>query len=335
MMRRCVALLVSTLMALCMPCGAQAQPAGKVFRVGYLGYTASNTPDDERYVGAFLQRLRELGYVEGSNLVIDWRFAEGRIERYAEFAAEFVSLKADVVVVGSGSAARAVMAVSRTLPIVTIAIPDPVRSGLVASLARPGGQLTGISNLADELMPKRLELLKAVLPGAGRIAYAGCPHCLRTAGASEAEVAAVHAEEAAAAQSLGVKLQRLDVDEAADFETAAASLRRERPDGLLIGATPVNPVLRSEWIALAAELRLPMLAPYRGYGAMLSYGPEVGAIFRKAADYVARILGGAKPGELAMEQPTIFEFVVNLKTARALGITIPRSVLLRADEVIE
>jgi putative tryptophan/tyrosine transport system substrate-binding protein len=313
---------------------APAQPAGKVYRVGYLGYTASNTPDGDRNVAAFVQRFRDLGIAEGDNLVIEWRFAEGQIERYTEFAAEMVRLKADVVVVGSGSAARAVMAASRTLPIVTIAVPDPVRSGLVASLARPGGQLTGLSNLADELTPKRLELLKAALPGARRIAFARCPRCLQTSGASEAELAAVRAEQEAAARQLGVTWLPLDINSAADFDAATTTLRRERPDAILIGATPVNAALRDKWVALAAELRLPMLAPYRGFGALMSYGPEYGAVFRKAAEYVVKILQGANPGELPMEQPTKFELVINLKTAKALGLTIPRSLLVRADEVI-
>ena len=309
--------------------------AGRQARIGFLGFTASYSADDLRTVAAFVQRLRELGWSEGANLVIERRYAEGRNERYAELAAELVGLGCELVVCGGGTAARALMAASRTLPIVTFAVPDPVRSGLVASLARPGGQLTGISNLSDELQPKRLELLKAALPVARRIAVARCPSCLLSAGATAAEVDALHAELEAAAGSLRVQLIALDVDAASDFDAAAATLRRERPDGLLIGATQINVALHERWIALAGALRLPMMAPYRGFGALLSYGPEYRAIFRKAAEYVAKILGGAKPGELAMAQPTIFELVVNLKIARALGIAIPQALLLRADEVIE
>jgi len=312
---------------------AQAPP--RIYRVGYLSYTATNTPQDDLVWGGFVQRLRELGYAEGRNLVIEQRFAEGRLERYAEFAAEMLKLKADVVVATSGTAARAVMAASRSLPIVTTAIPDPVRSGLVASLARPGGQLTGLSNLADELLPKRLELLRAAVPGAQRIALARCPRCLLTTGASQAEVDTLFAEREAAARSMGVKLLQLDVNAAADFDATAAALRRERPDALLIGATPVNVALREEWLAFAAEQRLPLAADDRGFGAMLSYGPDYVAIYRRAAEFVVRILEGARPGDLPMEQPTQFELVINLKIARALGITIPQSVLLRADEVIQ
>ncbi|HEY9067263.1 MAG TPA: ABC transporter substrate-binding protein [Burkholderiaceae bacterium] len=281
-----------------------------------------------------MQRLGELGYVEGRNLVIEQRFAEGHNERYARFVAELLPTGLDLVVASNGSAARAVMAASRSMPIVTTAIPDPVRAGLVASLARPGGQLTGISNLSDELVPKRIELLKAAVPAATRIAFVRCPHCAMTAGASEGDVRAVQAGQEAAARSLGVTWLPLDVNDAADFTAAAAALRRERPDALLIGATQINVALRSEWLALAAELRLPMLTPYRA-GAVFSYGPDLTAIYRGAAEYVAKILAGARPGELPMEQPTRYEFVVNLKMARAIGLTIPPSVLVRADEVIE
>jgi putative ABC transport system substrate-binding protein len=314
---------------------ARAQVPGRVYRIGYLGYTATNPADGDRAWSAFVQRLRELGYAEGGNLVIESRFAEGRNERYAEFGAEMVKLRADLVVATSGTAARAVMAASGNLPIVTTAIPDPLRSGLVASLARPGGQLTGITNFAEELTPKRLELLKAAVPAARLIAFARCPVCALTGGEGPAAVNAMYREHEAAARSLGVKWLPLDVNAAADFGAAAAALRRERPDALLIGATQINVALREEWLAFAAQQRLPMLAPYRGFGAMLSYGPDIVAIYRKAAEYVARILGGANPGELPMEQPTKFEFVVDLRLAKALGLTIPQSLLLRADEVIE
>jgi putative tryptophan/tyrosine transport system substrate-binding protein len=317
------------------PAAARAQPARKVHRVGYLGYTAANTAEDDRVWGAFVQRLRELGFSEGENLMIEQRFAEGYNDRYVALAAELVELKVDVVVASSGTAARAVMAASRTIPIVTTAIPDPVRAGLIASFARPGGQLTGVSNLADELVPKRLELLKAAVPAAAKIAYARCTRCNLSSGASEAAVNALHAEHEAAARSLGVAWLPIEVSAAEDFDAASALLRRERPDALLIGATPINVALRSQWIALGVEQRLPTLAPARQFGATLSYGPDFAAVYRKAAEYVAKILGGARPGELPMEQPTAFELVVNLKMTRAIGLTIPRSLLLRADEVIE
>ena len=325
------------LAAVALTCGARVrgQAPGRPHRIGYLGYTAVNTPDDERMLAAFRQRLRELGLVEGINLAIEWRYAEGRLDRYDEFAAEFVRLGVELVIVCSGAAARAVMKTSRSLPVVAVAVPDPVRSGLVASLAHPGGQVTGISNLSDDLTPKRLELLKAAVPTATRVAVARCPRCVLSSGQSPAELHAMYDEQAAAARALGVTLIVLDVDDKHGFDAVEELLLRERPHALLVNPTPVNVALRNEWVALAAVQRLPMMAPYRGFGAMLSYGPELAAIFRSAADYVARILGGAKPADLAMEQPTRFEFVVNQWIAHAFGITIPKSVLLRAEEVIE
>ncbi len=321
--------------ALLTPLAARAQQAGKVYRVAYVGFTAAKAPGEERNYSAFVQRLRELGFAEGRNLVIEWRFAEGKAERNTDFAAEMVRLKADVVVTSSSGAVRAVMAASRSLPIVTVGLPDPVRSGLVASLARPGGQLTGIANFSDELMPKRLELTKAALPAARRIAFAESPSGLLTSHRSAAVVSAVHAAEDAAARSLGVKLLRLDVTTADDFDKAATALRRERPDALLTAANTINFAMRREWSGLAAELRLPLFAPIRQSDAMFSYGPDYVASMRKVAEYVAKILNGANPGDLPMEQAMKFEFVINLKMAKAFGITIPRTVLLRADEVIE
>src|SRR5260221_4011518 len=279
------AVIIGSATAFVAALAARAQVPGRVYRVGYLGYTATNTPDDDRVWAAFVQRLRELGFAEGRNLVIEQRYAEVRDERYATFAAELVTLKADIVVAGTGTAARALMSASRTLPIVTTGVPDPVRAGLIVSLARPGGQLTGISNLADELVPKRLGLLQAAVSAARRIAPARWPRCGLNARLSEAEVRALHVEREAAARSLGVELLALDVNASADF--AAATVRRERPDALLLGANQINAALRGEWLAFAAEQRLPMLAPYRGYGALMSYGPEAAAIYRKAAEYVA------------------------------------------------
>jgi putative ABC transport system substrate-binding protein len=328
-------LFVAALFALSLLAPAFGQPATKVYRVGWLGYTASNTPDDDRNIAAFRQRLQELGIVEGTNLVIEWRYAEGRNERYADFAAELVKLKADAVIAGSGAAARAVMAASRTLPIVTLAAPDPVRSGLVASLARPGGQLTGLTNLPDDLVPKQLELLKAALPAATRVAYLRCSRCFAMSGASEAEIATnfrVHAE---AAGRLGLVWQPLDVNDRADFAGVAARLRSDPPDALLIGANQITFALQREWHALVAELRVPTFAAYRGFGATFSYGPEYAGAMRRVAEYVARILRGAWPGELPMEQPTLFEFVVNAKAARALGLEVTPELRLRADVILD
>jgi putative ABC transport system substrate-binding protein len=311
-----------------------AQTPGRNWRIGWLGFTAANSAADERALAAFRTRLRELGFTEGANLAIEWRFAEGRTERYAEFADEMARLGVDLIVT-SGIAARAVVAAGRGTPVVVFAIPDPVRAGLVASLAHPGGTVTGISNLADELVPKRIELLKAAVPSAQRIVIARCSRCALAAGQGAAETEALHRDQVAAARSLGVTLVTIEVAAAEAFDAAAAQLRRERPDALLIGSTPINAALRGQWAALAATLRLPTLAPVRDWGAMLSYGPDYTAIFRRVAEYVARILNGAKPAELPMEQPTKFELVVDQRVARAIGVVVPRSLLLRADEVIE
>jgi len=313
---------------------ARPQAPGRTYRIGYLGFTASNTADDLRDWNGFVERLRDLGFSEGRNLVIEQRFAEGRNERYTDLAVELVRMKVDLVVVTSGTSARAVMAASRSLQIVTLSIPDPVRAGLVATMARPGGQLTGMSNLAEELTPKRIELLKLVVPSARLIAFARCRSCSLTAGESPEAVAAMYLEHERAARALGVGWLPLDVDSADDFDAASATLRRERPDALLISATQINVALRPRWLAFAAEQRLPMLAPYKGFGAMLSYGPEFAAIMRRAAEYVAKILSGTAPGELPMEEPTKFEFVVDLRLAQAMGLTIPPSALALADRVI-
>lgn len=317
---------------------AWTQTPGPVYRVGYLGF-ASNTParpwspHDFRVWSAFVQRLRELGYNEGSNLIIEQRYADGRFERYAEFAAELVKLKVDVVVASSGNAARPVMALSRTMPIVTtFTSPDPVREGLVASLARPGGQLTGLTTLGVELVTKHIELLKAAFPSVTRIAYAWCPRCAQALGY---EAAAILSERIAAAQSIGVTLVPLDVNTATDFEAATATLLREGAGALVIGSTPVARALREKWRAFAEQHRLPTIGESSGMGRMFSYGADVPAVYHRAAEFVAKILGGADPGELPMEQPTKFIFTVDLKLAKAMGLTISQSVLLRADEVIQ
>lgn len=312
-----------------------AQVPGRTYRVGYLGFTASHAAAEPRHWEAFVQRLHDLGYSRGGNLVLEKRYADGtRDMHYTAFVDEMLRIKADAVVVTSGTMARYVMGLSRKMPIVAIALADPVRSGLVASLARPGGQLTGLSDLSDELVPKQLELLKAAVPTVERIAFASCPWCAWSAGLSRAGLRALQAEQDAAAHALGVTLVRADLSDSTLFDGTAAGVLRERADALLIGANEINVALRERWSAFAAQHRLPMLAPYRGFGAMLSYGPDYAVIYRKAAEYVAKILGGASPGELPVEQPTRFELVVNLKTARDLGVTIAQRVLLRADEVI-
>ena len=246
-----------------------------------------------------------------------------------------VKLKVDVVVVTSGAAARAVMAASRTMPIVGIFLPDPVRAGLVASIGRPGGQLTGIYHLGPELVLKHLDLLKAAVPAAKRSAFMGCPRCELDAGLSAADVAAILDERTAAARSIGLTFLSFDVNAPSDFDSAGAAMLRARADALLIGPTSVNHLLRAKWLAFAEQHRLPTIAGGTGWGAMLSYAADPASHYAKAVDYVSKILGGASPGEIPMEQPTMFQFVINLKMAKAMGLTIPQSVLLRATEVIQ
>ena len=314
---------------------AQALTPGRKYRIGWLGYTATNTAEDERVIAAFKQRLRELGLVEGSNLLIIWRYAEGRMERYDDFAAEMLRLGVDLIVATSNPPALAVMRVSRGTPIVHIAATDPVRDGLAASLARPGGQNTGIASLTADLSLKRIELLKAAIPLAKRVAIARCPVCAMASGTNAAQVASFYESQDAAARALGVTLVSLELNSAAEFDAADAVLRRERPDALLLGANPVNIALRGQWLAVAATLRLPTFGSTPRSGWMLSYGPDWSAILRRSAEIIARILDGAKPGDLPMEQPTVFEFVIDLRIAKTLGLTIPQSVRLRATDVIE
>jgi putative ABC transport system substrate-binding protein len=322
-------------LAVCASMRARTQVPGRLYRVGYLGFTATNSTNDLRNWNGFVQRLRELGYDQGRNLVIEDRYAEGRLERYPEFAAEMVKIKADIVFTSNPGAARAVMAVSPLMPIVTIYAPDPVRSGLAASLARPGGQLTGITNFGPELVLKQLELLKAALPSVTRIAHAWCPRCVQDSGYSAAEIAAILAERSAAAQSLGITLLPLDVNAASDFDATSAALLRQRAEALLIGSTPINVALREKWHTFADRNRLPTMEEVRGNGSMFSYGADPAPMYVRAAELVAKILGGAAPGELPMERPTRFTFAIDLRLAKAMGITIPQSLLLRADEVIQ
>ena len=314
---------------------ARALTPGRTYRIGWLGYATTNTAEGERIQLAVEHRFRELGLVEGGNLLTIRRYADGRIERYDDFAAEMVRLGVDLVIASSNAVALAVMRVSRAMPIVHVAAAEPVQAGLVASLARPGGQNTGIASLSGDLTPKRIELLKAAIPSAKRVAIARCPRCLMANGRTAAQVSAYLDAHDVAARAVGLTLLPLDLDSTADFDAASATLRRERPDALLFGPNPVNVALGSQWLALAASLRLPTIGWGGRQGGMLSYDADQAAIFRRAAEFVVRILDGARPGDLPMEQPTVFEFVIDLRIAKTLGLTIPQSVRLRATEVIE
>lgn len=313
---------------------ALAQVRGRTYHIAWFGLTAKNSAEDDRINAAFINRLAELGFAQGRNLTIDWRYAEGKSERYAEFAVEMRDRGIDLVVTGTATAARAVVEASRDIPVVTWGITDPLSTGLIASFAHPGGQVTGMSNFAGDLVPKRIELFKAAVPTVSKIAFARCPECARLSGVSRASYDAAFEGYRESARSLGIAMIQLDINAAADFSSAMASIGSQQAHGVLLAANQINAKLRDDWVAFEASHRVPVMVDYRGFGCLLSYGPDYAAMFRRVAEIAAQILNGAKPGDLPLEQPTKLEFVVNLKVARTIGLTIPRSALLRADEVI-
>ena len=309
---------------------AAAQPAGKVYRIGYLGTSPPNTPENARILEAFRQGLRERGWVEGHNTIIEWRYSEGRAERFPDLAAELVRLKVDLIVTVAAPAARAAKQATTSIPIVAIAVSDPVGQGLVASLARPGGNVTGLATLFPELAAKRLELLKEALPGVSRVAVLW--------NAANPGNVIIWEGVKVAARTLGVTLQSREVRGPDDFKGAFATMTRERPDALMTLDDPLFFRYRTSIVDFAAKKRLPAMYPFREYveaGGLIAYSVNLSELFRRAAEYVDKILKGAKPGDLPIEQPTRFELVINAKTAKALGLTIPSSLLLRADHVIE
>jgi putative ABC transport system substrate-binding protein len=309
---------------------AEAQQAAKVPRIGYLGPTLAANP---HMIEAFLQGLRDLGYVEGRNVVIEYRSAEGNLERYRALVAELVALKVDVIFVPGTPAAVAAKQATRTLPIVFAGAADPVADGLVTSLARPGGNVTGLSGFSPELVGKRLELLKQAVPGVSRVAVLWQPGAVP-------ELTEKHLlkEADVAARALGVQLQIVEARGPADLDRAFSDMTRARAGALTVLGTPMFFTERRRLVDLAAKNRLPAVYGTRDsvdVGGLMAYGPNTADLVRRAATYVDKILKGAKPGDLPVEQPTKFELVINLKTAKALGLTIPQSVLGRADEVIQ
>ncbi len=315
------------------PLVAQAQQAAKVPRVGYLSMLSRSDPTFGRLRDAFRQGLREHGYTEGQTLTIEWRFAEGRLEQLPELAAELVRLKVDLIFAETTPAARAAKQATTTIPIVFNPIADAVGEGFVASLARPGGNVTGLTQAAPELSGKRLELLKETVPGmtrVGLLSHPGVP--------SEAAVKSMLVQTEAAARALRVQLKYLQAHGPNDFARALAAMSRERVDGLILLPSPMFLSERRHIVDLAAKNRLPAMFFFREFaeaGGLMSYGPNFPELWRSAAAYVDKILKGAKPADLPVEQPTKFELVINLKTAKALGLTIPQSLLLRADELIQ
>ncbi len=314
-----------TLGSLAAPLDAEAQQAGKVYLIGVLG--GSSPPDP--FVEAFKQGLRELGYVEGRNISIEYRWAEGRAERLPGPAADLVRLKVDVIVASSQAAVASKQATT-AIPIVMPIITDPVRLGLVASLARPGGNATGFATQNDESPGKWMELVKEALPRVSRVAVLWHP-------TYDGGVQLKASE--AAARSLGVRLQALKVERPDDFVTAFAEVQKNRAEALIVSSSSLFYVHRTRLVELAAKYRLPTIYHQSefvvGSGGLMSYGPNFHDLFRRSATYVDKILRGAKPADLPVQQPTKFELVINLKTAKAIGLTIPPSLLQRADQVIE
>jgi putative ABC transport system substrate-binding protein len=304
---------------------AHAQQPGKLHRIGFLALFSGPVPQVE----AFRQQLHELGYVEGRNLVIEYRFAAGKAELLPEMAAELVRLKVEVIVGAATPVIAAAMRVTSAIPIVMAAAADPVRSGLVASLAHPGGNVTGSTLLSNELAGKRLQLLREVVPKAARVAVLANPGFATPALLEEMRTAA---------RQLGIQILAQEVRAAADLAGAFAAMERERAQALIVQVSPFSIDNAQRIVDLAAERRLPAMYELRGFvdvGGLVSYGPSIPELYRRAAIYVDKILRGAKPADLPVEQPTKFELVINMKAAKALGLTIPPAILARADEVIQ
>ena len=330
-MRRTVRWLATAgiLVLLATPFTADAQPRGKVYRIGYI---QTATPDEQEQLSKALDEgLRELGYVEGRNVVFERRFAMGKQERLPDLAAELVRLNVDVIVTGSNPVIAAVKQATATIPVVMTVSRDPVGSGFIASLARPGGNITGLTNDAGpEIVGKYLELLKEAVPRASRVALLWNPL------PPGAETYRKSVESAAV--KLGLSLQAVEARGRNEFEGAFAAIARQRVDAVVVLSDPVFFTARKQVVELATKYRLPAVYHAREFveiGGLMSYGPSLNYQFRRASVYVDKILKGAKPGDLAVEQAAKFELVINLKTAKALGLPIPPSLLLRADDVIE
>ena len=314
--------------ALVIPLTADAQSTGTVYRVGFLssGSAAAQTA----LTVALRDGMRERGWVEGKNFVVDYRFSENRPERLAGMASELVGAKVDLIVATPAAAAVAAKKATTTIPIVIASTADPVALGLVASLGRPGGNVTGLATGTSDIYGKRLQLLKEAIPNARLVAVLSNP-------GSVTQPAAVSSVKEAA-RTLAVSLQPLEVRSLGDFEAAFAAMAKERADALLVVADPLFGTHASRLAALASKYRLPSIYGTRGEfepGGLILYGPNGVYQMRQAADYVDKILKGAKPADLPVEQPKKFELVINLKTAKALGVTVPQALVLRADEVIQ
>ena len=312
------------------PLAARAQQAAKVYRLGLLGGSPPNSPGGRRAWEGFFQGMRELGYVEGQNILVEGRFYGDHTERLPALAAELVQLKVDVIVAGAAPAPEAAQRATSTIPIVMAIHSDPVGSGLVVSLAKPGKNVTGLSTLGPELTGKRLQLLKEAVPGISRVAVLSNP--------TDTTQALLLREAQVAARSLKAHLQVLEARAPSDFAGAFSAMTKERAGGVLVLTSSMFYDQRTRIAELAARSRLPAIYTVKDYaeaGGLMAYGVNLGEGFRRAATYVDKILKGARPADLPVEQPTKFDLVINLKTAKALGLTIPPSLLQGADEVIQ
>jgi putative ABC transport system substrate-binding protein len=319
------------------PLAVNAQQAGKVYRIGFLSPSSPSDPErlaspfGERGFAAFRQGLRDLGYVEGKNIVIENRWAEGRFERLPDLAAELVRLKVDLIVSVVTQATLAAKNATRTIPIVMVAPGDPVGSGLVGSLARPGENVTGPSSMYGDLVVKQLEVLKEIVPGLSRVALLWNP-------ANTGWQAQMLKATAGAASALRLHVQLVEARGPDDLQGAFASITKERASALLVAVDVIFALHARRVADLAAKHHVPAMygsSEHVEAGGLISYAPDIPYVFRRAATYVDRILKGAKPSEMPVEQPTKLLLVINLKTAKALGLTIPPSLLLRSDQVIE
>ena len=315
------------------PFAAPAQQPTKSARIGLLITVPIDSPVFRETLDPFRQGLRDVGYVEGQNLVIEYRSADGKQERFPSLAMDLVRLNVDVIWAPGMPHARAALQATRTIPIVSSAMGDPVADGLVASLARPGGNITGLTNLSTELVPKVLELLKLALPSLTRIALLWDPNAY-----GAATINAMLDATMAAARSLGLQVHLARVDGADRLDSSFSAMLGERPEALLLAASSMFFSERRRIVELVTKHRLPAVFHAREYaelGGLMAYGTDIRDLFRRSGAYVGKILNGANPAELPIEQPTRFELVINLKAAKALGLAMPAALLSRADELIE
>jgi putative ABC transport system substrate-binding protein len=306
---------------------ADAQQAGRTYRIGYL-FLGAQPPEPQKMTP--WPTLRELGYVEGTNLVVERRFAAGRRERLGAFASELIAFKPDLILTQGGQSAEAISKSTHDIPVVIIGAGDPIGTGLVEGLSRPGGNVTGVTEVSTELSAKRLQLLKEAVPAITRVAVLW--------NAADRAMKLRYREIETAANAMQIGIRSIEVREPEDFDAAFAAMRGDRPDAMFMVSDALTGLNRKRIIEFAVQTRLPAVYEYRELvddGGLMSYGPNLRELFARAAYYIDKILKGAKPAELPMEQPTKFELIINLKTANSLGLAIPPALLARADEVIE